>query len=573
MLWSLSIKNISAQAELPLPIYSTKEEIKNSPNYHVPSPKGITTPPTSQIRNPAEWEEMQGICISWKGYNAFLTEIVKHSVSEGYVWIYCSDSNSVKNTLNSAQVDLTNVRYLIQNTNSVWIRDFGANFVYVNDVDTMFMVDWVYNRSRPLDDTSPVKLASTLGLTMFECTAAPTDLVATGGNFMSDGFGTAFSSKLILDENSTVTSYNSTPKSEQAVRDIVGDFYGIDNYILMETLPYDDIHHIDMHMKLLDEETLLVGYYPTGISDGPQIDSNIAFIQNNYVSVFGTPFKIVRIPMPPSTSGTWPSNGGYYRTYTNSLIINKKVLVPTYYQQYDTTALRIYRQAMPGYEVIGINANDIIPASGTIHCTTHEVAANDPLLISHQRLTDTNDIWNNFEINALIKHKTGILNAKIWYRTDTTQSFTQTTMTLTDSVNNIWTGFIPSQISGKTVNYYIEAQANSGKSQVRPMPAPAAFWSFKVYNNVGIENLDASLVDLKAYPTSKNNLSIDLYASEKMKSRIEIYNIEGQLINVVFNGELNQGRSKIDFKHDMPAGVYLIKLTNDRQSLSRKIIL
>ncbi len=318
MLWSLSINNISAQVDYPLPIYPTKEEIKNQPNYHVPSPKGITTPPTSQIRNPAEWEEMQGICISWKGYNAFLTEIVKHSVSEGYVWIYCSDSNSVKNTLNSAQVDLTNVRYLMQNTNSVWIRDFGPNFVCVNDVDTMFMVDWVYNRSRPLDDTSPAKLASTLGLTMFECTAAPTDLVATGGNFMSDGFGTAFSSKLILDENSTVTSYNSTPKSEQAVRDIVEDFYGIDNYILMETLPYDDIHHIDMHMKLLDEETLLVGYYPTGISDGPQIDSNIAFIQNNYVSVFGTPFKIVRIPMPPSTSGSWPSNGGYDRTYTNS---------------------------------------------------------------------------------------------------------------------------------------------------------------------------------------------------------------------------------------------------------------
>ena len=35
----------------------------------------------------------------------------------------------------------------------------------------------------------------------------------------------------------------------------------------MPTLPYDGIHHIDMHMKLLDEETLLVSEYPDGVAD------------------------------------------------------------------------------------------------------------------------------------------------------------------------------------------------------------------------------------------------------------------------------------------------------------------
>ena len=38
---------------------------------------------------------------------------------------------------------------------------------------------------------------------------------------------------------------------------------GIQTYILMETLPYDGIHHIDMHMKLLDEETILMAEYPS----------------------------------------------------------------------------------------------------------------------------------------------------------------------------------------------------------------------------------------------------------------------------------------------------------------------
>ena len=53
-------------------------------------------------------------------------------------------------------------------------------------------------------------------------------------------------------------------------------FLGVDRYIKMNTLPYDQIHHIDMHMKLLDEETLLVGQYPPGIADGPQIEANLA---------------------------------------------------------------------------------------------------------------------------------------------------------------------------------------------------------------------------------------------------------------------------------------------------------
>ena len=37
-----------------------------------------------------------------------------------------------------------------------------------------------------------------------------------------------------------------------------------------------EIHHVDMHMKLLDEETILVGEYPEGVSDYYLIESNIA---------------------------------------------------------------------------------------------------------------------------------------------------------------------------------------------------------------------------------------------------------------------------------------------------------
>ena len=104
---------------------------------------------------------------------------------------------------------------------------------------------------------------------------------------------------------------------------IMKHFMGIEPFIKMPTLPYDGIHHIDMHMKLLDEETILVGEYPQGVADGPQIEANINYIKNNYTSAFGTPYRFIRIQMPPDAQGQYPDTWGDYRTYTNSIFINK----------------------------------------------------------------------------------------------------------------------------------------------------------------------------------------------------------------------------------------------------------
>ena len=117
---------------------------------------------------------------------------------------------------------------------------------------------------------------------MYNTTEPPYDLMATGGNFMSDGMGTTFSSKLIEEENSGSYAWNGPAgdvyypnHSLTDIENILQQFMGIDNYIIMETLPYDGIHHIDMHMKLLDEETILMAEYPNGVADGPQIEAKL----------------------------------------------------------------------------------------------------------------------------------------------------------------------------------------------------------------------------------------------------------------------------------------------------------
>ena len=77
------------------------------------------------------------------------------------------------------------------------------------------------------------------------------------------------SSELIVDENSGGYAWEGfdgnvyyPDHTLEEINNTLEKFMGIDNYIIMENLPYDGIHHIDMHMKLLNEETLLIARIP-----------------------------------------------------------------------------------------------------------------------------------------------------------------------------------------------------------------------------------------------------------------------------------------------------------------------
>lgn len=476
---------LSAMAQF-LPHYMTEEEMRLLPLVR-PESRGIITPPTQAVRTMGQWEEISGLCIRWEGTwsRALLREIVRYAKEEVTVYIVTQSQSSVVSYLSQGGVNTQNVVFVNAPSNSIWFRDYGQWPAYLNDVGDQVFIDWIYNRPRPLDDVVPQALADLLGIPLYQTTQAPTDLVNTGGNFMTDGLGTAFASKLILNENAAGNSFGVTAKSEAQIDQIMLDFMGLDRYIKMEVLPYDGIHHIDMHMKLLNEETLLVGQYPTGVSDGPQIEANLQYVLSNFNSPFGTPYKVVRIPMPP-VGNQWPSQGADYRTYTNAVFVNGTVLVPQYVQQYDTTALRIWREALPGYRIVGLDCNEVITASGAIHCITKAVGVNNPLLIVHQPLNDTPFITNDYEVNARIQHRDGIALAEVRWSIDTTLGYNAAPMVLTDPVNNTWTGYIPYQQPGAKVFYHIYAQATTGKQQVRPIVAPTGYWMFRILGTVGV---------------------------------------------------------------------------------------
>ncbi len=543
--------------------YSSAQDVLDSP------------PAYSNIRTMAEWEEIQALTISWKSFPSILKQIAAAARQEVPVIILAENVQTVQNYLQTqndggpAFANLDNIEIIQNNTNTIWIRDYGANSVYADEVGSLFLVDWIYNRPRPLDDVSPQAIADHLGLEIFGTITAPYNLMNTGGNFMSDGFGTAFASELVLEENDGNGEYNLVypVQTEQQVDMIHEEFMGIERYIKMPVLPYDGIHHIDMHMKLLDEETLLVGEYPAGVADGPQINANIEYVLSNFQSKWGTPYNVIRIPMPPSVSGNHPDNNGAYRTYTNGVFVNNTIIIPTYREEYDTTAIRIWSEACPGYNIVGVDSDNtganIIAQSGAIHCITHSVGANNPLLISHQPLQDTYDELNAYTVNAYMNHADGMGGAWLYWRVQGTTTFEEVDMVSMDFNN--WTGWIPAQPAGTIIQYYLKGRAVTGKEQTRPMPAPLGYWSFEVLEEiVSVEEIKTPVFS-RVFPNPANAITcVELNLQSPMRGSLFLKDIAGRTVLELHNGNFEKGISKyfVDASR-LSAGMYRLALYAD----------
>ena len=536
------------------------------------APGNVPMPPPPPVRTMAEWEEVQAIVITWDpDYTQILKEVVRHSQAECRVLIITTQPAVLEAFLRSENVPMENVGFIEADFNSVWIRDYGPWSVYHNDVDSLMIVDWIYDdTTRTRDDTLSRRVAQQLGLPIYEATEPPYDWVHAGGNNLQDGMGSLLSSELVLETN--------PDKAWEEIEAIAQAFLGISpgRYFTLPTLPYDSIHHLDMHMRFLDEETLLIGEYPEGVADGPQIEENIEYLVNEVPTAFGNPFKVIRILMPPDGNGRYPNNNGDYRTYTNSIFVNKTILVPTYEERYDTTALRIYREALPGYNVVGIDCNAIIPAYGAIHCITKLIGVNDPLWIAHARLRDTENQTEPYPVEAIIQHRSGIAQATLYYRTGADGPYTAVPMALEDAAASLWSAEIPPQPAQTEIQYYIHPVAHSGKEQVRPMVAPEGYFRFRVKGAISSNEAlnPVETLKLEIYPNPASELARLCLESRNAQSVfIELANQQGQVVWRATEW-LPAGVRELPVPVGRLArGTYLLSVVGEKERISRALVL
>ena len=334
----------------PLPnwIDTAREKADGNPPFFYS--KEITP---KDFRVPAEYESVSAVIIGWKGYTDMLASIAKAVTGRGQAEIWAV---SGPDKISGVSAD----KYIKINASidTVWMRDYGP-FGVSNKQSKLGIVDSIYRhyQYRRSDDALPANLGKIQNIDVFGI-----PIILDGGNLMVDSKANLFMTKRTYIWNSNISKeqVDASLKSYFKVKNIYAfDYAGYPDY------PEDGTGHIDMFLKLLNDNTVLVS-----VADNEPYKSTaekaIAFFKNR-AAPNGAPYKIIKVK-------GWERSGTWY-TYTNSLIVNNTVLMPSYsrYSEENAQSEAAYKAGMPGVSVVQINSDSSIRLGGSIHCVTQSV--------------------------------------------------------------------------------------------------------------------------------------------------------------------------------------------------------
>ncbi len=360
---------------------------------------------------------------------------------------------SARTALTNAGVNVNNITFLDMNIDddyAYWVRDFSPFYVF-NDKQ-LSIVDFNYNRPQRTEQNAvPSKLA-----TYFNIPYNVMSLTHTGGNLMQDGRGTAFSDDLVITENNN---------NETRVRSLMKTYTGTDNYVITIDPQGDYIAHIDCWGKIVAPDKIIVAKLPKTHSRY-QYYEQVANELANTKCIYGYNYRVYRIE-EPGDSAVAP--------YTNSLIANGHVYMPLGSNaSYNERALQVYREALPGYDVVGLqgfsasNQNAFLNTDA-LHCRTHEVPDQNMVFI------DSRDVnYGNVALKSKYIIKTNVVSyaneemsdVSIHYSINDGEYVTSPMNQYEETTN--YTFVFNNLKSGDDVKYYIEATDAKNNYNVDP---------------------------------------------------------------------------------------------------------
>lgn len=320
------------------------------------------------IRLPAQWDRMEAVVVAfpvlypwlWETHLSMLAAIAPVArvdvLIPDRVWAL-----PITLHLDTRNVDRARVRFLHLPTDDIWVRDYGPVVGY-DPHGQRALLSIVYdplpNYDQRRDDAMALRYAA-----HDEIPARRLALHTEGGNIWSDGVGTLLMSDDIFVRNPGMT--------HDQLMDELRDVFTFDKLILTPYLAYEETGHIDLLCKLASADAVLVSA-PTLAINGPRLRQTADLFRRE-TNASGQPYRVFELPSPPPylNWGVYP----VWRSYTNALTVNGRVLVPTFGIAMDQQALAVYRQAMPDHEVIGIPCRYAANGGGAVHCLTKEIPA------------------------------------------------------------------------------------------------------------------------------------------------------------------------------------------------------
>ena len=407
-----------------------------------------TDPPTGTPRFVAEFEPMQGVMIRYP--LGIPTSLVAQLSNNCHVYCIVSTSqqNQANNSFQNAGVNMSNVTFVNAPTDSYWVRDYGPWYIFEDREPAI--VDNVYNRPRPNDDNISGVFANFWQIPMYGM-----NLQHTGGNMMEDGRGHGVSDNLVFQENNN---------NETNVRNKMRDYLGIDPYHVTIDPQGDYIAHVDCWGKYLAPDKILIAQVPQSNSHYADYES----VANYFATTnccWGYPYHVYRVYEP----------GGYtLAPYTNSLILNKTVYVPLgSNSNYNNQALAVYQEAMPGYEIVGVNGGSAgWENTDALHCRTRGVMDFDMLFVDHRNVLFGEQAWQDSipVVSKFIAYSGQNLKQDsllVYYSIDG-GAYQTAHMTATGNPDE-YVGYIKGYEGESQIDYYVFGADESGHRYTQPV--------------------------------------------------------------------------------------------------------
>jgi agmatine deiminase len=328
---------------------------------------------------PAEWEEQEGIWISWPEDEDTFPDILQ--VREAYsdlitavspyekIHLLVRDEKTAQHVTGLFQDKKIRRDHLVVHLADyadVWFRDYGPTFVIHREKSGLAMVDWTFNawgNKYPgllSDDLIPSRINQDLDIPRF----VP-GIVMEGGSIDVNGCGT------VLTTEQCLLNPNRNPGLDRTgIEWYIKEYLGCSHVIwLRKGIAGDDTDgHVDDIARFVNETTILCS-----LEENPD-DENYAPLLENYqllksaTDQDGTPITVIPLPMP----GEIRNDNRLPASYANFLITNKAVLYPTFHHHTDRMAESILKRVFPGRAVIGIDCRAMVHGLGTLHCISQQ---------------------------------------------------------------------------------------------------------------------------------------------------------------------------------------------------------
>ncbi len=533
----------------------------------------------------AEWEPAWGTLIRWP--LGIPSDLVVELAKDDSLYVLVANQSQMEQamyTFSSWNVNMDHCQFIMAPTNSHWTRDWGPHYVF-NEAGVGGIADPVFdgypwvpgcfvsntnqtvipsNVRNPAGRYEYDNMVNSALAETFNCPLISLPVYLTGGNVMVDGRRTAIATQQMLDENFPGID-------EETFRQIAADSLGITNFIIVDNPEVHGIQHIDCYAKFLNEETILVKEVDPWHAEYACCEALAEHLagENN---AYGEPYNIVRI-----YCGNY--SGTNVAAYTNSLILNNKVLVPLFGILEDQQALQVYEEAMPGYEVIGFEWGAWYHYDA-LHCRTMGIFDRYMLRIEHKPLRGE----QHFEGLPLIKTKidarseTDLIDneLRLYWRRQGHLGWNYEYLQPLDDTDSLF-AIIPDAELHQKYDYYLAAADLSGRNETMPPPAPQGFYTFEFAGTTTGLHDNQQQSDLHILPNLiRKETTIFIPASDE-SAILRIYSVSGNKVKEW--SHLPPGTRSVEWKgtdsqgNPLPPGIYLVNYQDKKQFISKKCML